>query len=82
MTRVFNVPLRWHGGGTDTEQESAHKVNSGKENFPTAPAGIQTHNLSITSIALLPTFAYAFVIIRKMTIWNFKKRTQIAFQSA
>ena len=35
-------------GGTDTEQESAHKVNSGKENVPAAPAGIRTRTLSIT----------------------------------
>ena len=40
------------GGGTDTEQESAHKVNSGEENSPAASAGIQTRNLSITSPAL------------------------------
>ena len=38
-----------------TEQESAHKVNSGEENSPTAPAGIRTCNLSIKSPALLPT---------------------------
>ena len=37
--------------GTDTE-ESAHKVDSGEENFPAAPAGIRTLNLLITS----PTF--------------------------
>ena len=43
------------GGGTDTEYESAHKVNSGQENPLDAPAGIQTHNLSITSPALLST---------------------------
>ena len=36
----------------DTEQESAQKVNSGEENSPAASAGIQTHNLSITSQAL------------------------------
>ena len=33
----------------------AHKVNSGEENSPAAPAGIRTRNLSITSPALLPT---------------------------
>ena len=27
-------------GGTDTEKESAHKVNSGEENSPTIPAPI------------------------------------------
>ena len=35
--------------------ESAHKVNSGEENYPAASAGIRTRNLSITSLALLPT---------------------------
>ena len=42
-------------GGTDTEEESAHKVNSGEENSPAAPAGIRTRNLWITSLALQPT---------------------------
>ena len=37
------------GGGTDTEQESAHKVNSGEEN---SPASIRTRNLSITTPVL------------------------------
>ena len=41
-------------GGTDTEYKAAHKVDSG-ENSPATPAGIQTRNLSITSLALLPT---------------------------
>ena len=39
-------------GGTDTEYESAQKVNSGEENSPAAPARIQTGNLSIMSPAL------------------------------
>ena len=34
-------------------KESAHKVNSGEENSPTAPAGVWSHNLSITSLPLL-----------------------------
>ena len=38
-------------GGTDTEEESAHKVDSGEENSPAAPAGIRTRNLLITSPA-------------------------------
>ena len=42
-------------GWTDTEKESAHKVNSRKEKFPATPARIRTHNLSIMSLALLPT---------------------------
>ena len=42
-------------GGPDTEQETAHKVNSGEENSPAAPAGIRTRCLLITSPALLPT---------------------------
>ena len=39
----------------NTELESAHKVKSGEENSPAAPAGIRTRNLSITSSVLLPT---------------------------
>ena len=35
-----------------TPKESACKVDFGAENFPAAPAGIQTHNLSVTSPAL------------------------------
>ena len=42
-------------GGTDTDYESAHKVNSGEEIVPAVPAGIRTRNLFITSPALLPT---------------------------
>ena len=42
MTGVFYVPLWQHGGGTDTEEESAHKVDSGEVNSPAAPAGIRT----------------------------------------
>ena len=38
------MPLRYHGGGTDTKKESAHKVNSREENSPAAPAEIQTRN--------------------------------------
>ena len=43
---------RWNG---HQEKESARKVNSGEENSPTAPAGIRTRNLSITSPLLIPT---------------------------
>ena len=50
--RRLLLPLQLQGGGTDTEQESARKVNSGEENSPAAPAGILTRNLSITSPAL------------------------------
>ena len=35
-----------------TLNKSAHKVNFGEENSPTAPAGIRTRNLSITSPVL------------------------------
>ena len=35
--------------------KSAHKLDSGEENFPTTTAGIQTRNLSIMSAALVPT---------------------------
>ena len=59
------MPLRKHGDGTDTylvavlspvtEEESAHKVNSGEENSPAAPAGIRTRSyLSMTSPSPLP----------------------------
>ena len=65
MTRVFYVPLRKHGGGTDTEKVSAHKVNSGEENSPAAPAGVRTRNLSIRSPALLPTSYPGSVTCRK-----------------
>ena len=51
-TEVFYVPLRYHGGGTDTELESAHKVDSGEENYSAAPAEIRTGNLSITNLEL------------------------------
>ena len=40
------------GGGMDTEIESAQKADPVEENYPVAPAGIQTCNLSITSPAL------------------------------
>ena len=52
MTGVFYVPLRQQGGGTDTEYESAHKVNCGEENPPAPPAGNRTHDFPITSPAL------------------------------
>ena len=55
MTEVFYMLLQEQGSGTDTDEESAHNVNSGEENCPPAPAGIQTHNLLIMSLALLPT---------------------------
>ena len=42
---------------------SALKVNSGEENSPAAPAGIQTRNISIASPALLPT-SYPGPLIR------------------
>ena len=40
---------------TAVTRESAHKVDSGEENSPAAPARIRTRNLSIASLALLPT---------------------------
>ena len=33
-------------GGTDTEVESAQKVDPGEENSPAAPAGTRTRDLS------------------------------------
>ena len=44
-----------HCGNTRVEHKSnksAHKVNSGEENSPAIPAGIQTHNLLIVSRVL------------------------------
>ena len=55
MAKVYYVPLRQHRGGTDTKWEQAHKVNSEEENSPATPARIRTRNLSIASLALLPT---------------------------
>ena len=52
MTGVFLYVTAVTRGGTDTEWESAQKVNSGEENVSAAPAGIWTRNLSITSPAL------------------------------
>ena len=40
---------------TAVTRESAHKVDSGEENSPAAPARIRTRNLLITSPELLPT---------------------------
>ena len=40
------------GGGVDTEQESVQKADSREESSAAAPAGIQTRNLSIMSVAL------------------------------
>ena len=54
MTGVFSC----HCGNTGVERtpnESAHNVVPGEENSPAVPAGIGTHDLSITSPALLPT---------------------------
>ena len=43
-----------------TQNESAHKVDSGEENSLAAPAGIRTRNLFITNPALLPTSYLGF----------------------
>ena len=48
LLRATTVTL----GGTDTELESAHEVNSREENSPAASAGTRTRNLWITSPAL------------------------------
>ena len=42
------VTRGWNG----YRNESAQKADPGKENSPATPAGIQTHDLSITSPAL------------------------------
>ena len=42
------VTQRWNG----YQNKSAQKVDPGEENSPTAPAGIRTHDLSITSLVL------------------------------
>ena len=52
MTGVFYVPLGNTGVERTPNKESAHKVDSGEENSPAAPAGIRTRNLSIASPAL------------------------------
>jgi len=52
MTVVFYVPIRQHGGGTDTEKQPGHKANSGEENSPAAPAGNRARNNSITTQAV------------------------------
>ena len=44
----------WGGGGTDTEQESAHKVNYGEENFLTAPARIPESGALTNTLFRLP----------------------------
>ena len=49
MTGIFYM---LHKGWNGYENESAQKVDPGEENLPTAPAGTQTHDLSITSLAL------------------------------
>ena len=46
---VFYELLRQHRGGTDTEIESAQKVDPAEVNSPAALAGIRTRDLSITS---------------------------------
>ena len=42
------VTQGWNG----YQNKSARKVDPGEENSPTAPAGIRTHDLSITSLVL------------------------------
>ena len=43
------VTQAWNGY---RNKESAQKVDPGEENYPTAPAGIRTHDLSVTIPAL------------------------------
>ena len=52
--------------GCDGHRIREHKVNSGAENSPAAPAGIRTRNLSITSPALCQhtTMVCVCVLIR------------------
>ena len=47
LLRITAVTL----GGTDTELELAHKVDSGEECFPAGSAGTRPHNLSMTNPA-------------------------------
>ena len=60
-----------HCGNTGVERTpnkmSAHKVNSGAEMSPSAPAGIRTRNLSITCQVLLPKSHPACVIASERT---------------
>ena len=48
LLRATAVTRGWNG----YRNESAQKVDPGEENSPAAPAGIRTHDLSITSPAL------------------------------
>ena len=48
LLRATAVTWGWNG----CRNESAQKVDPGKENSPTAPAGIWAHDLLITSLAL------------------------------
>ena len=48
LLRATAVTRGWNG----YRYESAQKVDSGEENSPAVPAGIQTRDLSITSPAL------------------------------
>ena len=50
LLRATAVTQGWNG----YQNESAQKVDPREENSPATPAGIQTHNLLITSLALLP----------------------------
>ena len=49
LLRATAVTRKWNG---DRNKKSAKKVDPGEENFPAAPAGIRTRDLSITSPAL------------------------------
>ena len=66
------------------KSQLVHKVDSGEENYLTAPAGIRTHNLSITSPALLPTSypgslfsictAYWLYLYLTLCLWHWLER--------
>ena len=61
-------------GNTGVERtpniEPAHKVDSGEENSPSAPAGIRTRNLSITSPALYQQANYSVKIQELTSYWS------------
>ena len=55
MAGVCYVPVQEHGGGKDTEQESAHKVNSGEEHSPAATCRKSNPRPSDHESGALPT---------------------------
>ena len=82
MTGVFYVPLRYHGGGTDTEKELAHKVDSGEEILPLLLPGFelatfqsQVWHSNQQAIPVIPLLVHNKLLRKKYlvssdSIWN------------